>query len=88
MVSDNMWRPVIDELLYTFGCVYYATYARLYSIIICRRLCMSINNALCHYISYRIVKGCVREVSLPQVNCMFMLLRGCVVNGLGATAAH
>ena len=37
----------------------------------------------------RIVKGCVREVSLAQVSYMFMLLRRHQwVRGLGATAAH
>ena len=41
----------------------------------------------------RIVKGCVREVSLAQVSCILMYIciccsRGCVVDGLGAMAAH
>ena len=43
----------------------------------------------------RIVKGCVREVSLAQVSCILMYIcvcgsahtSGCVVDGLGATAA-
>ena len=41
----------------------------------------------------RIVKGCVREVSLAQVSCTDVCLccsahtSGCVVDGLGATAA-
>ena len=42
----------------------------------------------------RIVKGCVREVSLAQVSCILMYVyvcsvhtSGCVVDGLGATAA-
>ena len=36
----------------------------------------------------RIVKGCVREVSLAQVSCCSAHTTGCVVDGLGATAAH
>ena len=40
----------------------------------------------------RIVKGCVREVRLAQVSCILRLCcsahtSGCVVDGLGATAA-
>ena len=42
----------------------------------------------------RIVKGCVREVSLAQVSCIYTdvclccsaHISGCVVDGLGATA--